>query len=55
MYAVQDPVLCCDRTSAFAPPSCRTSQYHMTFILLSVFLWNDLGDPGTMVWDWRVS
>ena len=29
---------------AYASPSCRTSQYHMTFILLSVFLWNDLVD-----------
>ena len=26
-------------------PSCRTSQYRRTFILLSVSLWNDLGDP----------
>ena len=29
----------------FAPHRCRTSQYRMTFILLSVFLWNDLGYP----------
>ena len=29
----------------FAPPRCRTSQYHRTFILLSVSLWNDLVDP----------
>ena len=29
----------------FAPPSCRTSQYHRTFIPLSVSLWNDLVDP----------
>ena len=28
-----------------APPRCRTSQYHITFIPLSVSLWNDLGDP----------
>ena len=28
----------------YAPPVCRTSQYHMTFIHLSVSLWNDLGD-----------
>ena len=28
----------------FAPPRCRTSQYHRTFILLSVSLWNDLVD-----------
>ena len=29
----------------FAPPRCRTSQYRMTFIRLSVSLWNDLVDP----------
>ena len=29
----------------YAPPRCRTSQYHWTVILLSVSLWNDLGDP----------
>ena len=29
----------------YAPPHCRTSQYHVTFILLSVSLWNDLGGP----------
>ena len=29
----------------FAPPRCRTSQYLMTFISLSVSLWNDLVDP----------
>ena len=29
----------------YAPPCCRTSQYCMTFIPLSVSLWNDLGDP----------
>ena len=29
----------------YAPPHCRTSQYHRTFIPLSVFLWNDLSDP----------
>ena len=29
----------------YAPPRCRTSQYRQTFILLSVSLWNDLGDP----------
>ena len=28
-----------------APPRCRTSRYHRTFILWSVFLWNDLSDP----------
>ena len=29
----------------FAPLHCRTSQYRRTFILLSVFLWNDPVDP----------
>ena len=29
----------------YAPPRCRTSQYRMTFIPLSVSLWNDLVDP----------
>ena len=29
----------------YAPPRCRTSQYHKTFISLSVSLWNDLSDP----------
>ena len=29
----------------FAPPRCRTLQYCMTFIPLSVSLWNDLVDP----------
>ena len=29
----------------YAPPRCNTSQYHRTFIFLSVFLWNDLADP----------
>ena len=28
----------------YAPPRCRTSQYHRTFVLLSVSLWNDLSD-----------
>ena len=28
----------------YAPPRCRTSQYRITFILLSVSLWNDLSD-----------
>ena len=35
----------------YVPPRCRTSQYLMTFILLSVSFWNDLVDPvfdGTM-------
>ena len=26
----------------YAPPRCRTSQYRMIFIFLSVSLWNDL-------------
>ena len=29
----------------YAPPRCRTSQYRMTFISLSVSLWNYLVDP----------
>ena len=29
----------------YAPPRCRTSQYTMTFISLSVSLWNDLANP----------
>ena len=28
----------------YAAPRCRTSQYSMTFIPLSVSLWNDLSD-----------
>ena len=28
----------------YAPPRCRTSQYRITFISLSVYLWNDLVD-----------
>ena len=30
---------------SFAPPRCRTSQYHRSFMPLSVSLWNDLSDP----------
>ena len=30
---------------AYAPQSYRTSQYRMTIIHFSVFLWNDLADP----------
>ena len=30
---------------AYAPPRCRTSPYHRSFIPLSVSLWNDLADP----------
>ena len=29
----------------YAPPRCKTSQYHMTFVPLSVSLWNDLAGP----------
>ena len=29
----------------YAPPRCRTSQYPMTFIPLSLSPWNDLADP----------
>ena len=29
----------------YALPRCITSQYRRTFILFSVSLWNDLGDP----------
>ena len=29
----------------YAPPRCRTSKYRMTFVHLSVSLWNDLADP----------
>ena len=37
----------------YEPPRCTTSQYRMTFIHLSVSLWNDT--PYSMAWDWRVS
>ena len=30
---------------AYAPPCCKTSQYHRNFSLLSVSPWNDLADP----------
>ena len=29
----------------YAPPHCRTSQYHRTFVPFSVSLWIDLSDP----------
>ena len=29
----------------FALPRCRTSEYHISFVPLSVSLWNDLSDP----------
>ena len=35
----------------YAPPRCRTTQCSRTFILLSVSLWNDFGDPYSMVFD----
>ena len=38
----------------YAPPRCRTSQYHRIFVSLSVSLWNDLADPVFDVWDWLV-
>ena len=28
-----------------APPRCRTSRFRKNFIPLSVYLWNELGDP----------
>ena len=38
----------------YAPTRCRTSKYRMTFISLSVSLWNDLADPvfdgGGLAW-----
>ena len=39
----------------FQPPRCRTSQYYMTFIPLSVSLWNDMVDAVFDGVDWRVS
>ena len=30
---------------SLAPPRCRTSQCHRSFVPLSVSLWNDLSDP----------
>ena len=30
---------------SFAPPRCRTSQYHRSFVPISVSLWNILSDP----------
>ena len=38
---------------SFAPHGCRTSQYRITFVSLSVSLWNDLSDPVILIlWDW---
>ena len=34
-----------DHRHSFEPPYCRTSQYRITFVPLSVSLWNDLSDP----------
>ena len=34
-----------DYRHSFMPPRCRTSQYHRSFVPLSVSLWNDLSDP----------
>ena len=39
----------------YAPPRCRPLQYRMTFIPSTVSLWNDLADPYSIVYDWRVS
>ena len=39
----------------YAPSRCRTPQYRRTFIILSVSLWNTLGDTYSMVSDLRVS
>ena len=40
---------------SFAPPRCRTSQYRITFVPISVSLWNDLKVTLCLiVWDWRV-
>ena len=40
----------------YVPPHCRTSQYHRTFISLSVSSGTTLLSPYLMVWwDWRVS
>ena len=33
------------RRYTYAPPRCRTSQYYLTFIVLSVSLCNNLSDP----------
>ena len=30
---------------SFAPPRCRTSQYRISFVPLSVSIWDDLNDP----------
>ena len=38
----------------YTPPRCRTSQYSWTFMPFSVSLWNDLANPVSMAWDWRI-
>ena len=38
----------------YVPPRSRISQHQRTFILLLVSLWNDLANPYSMVWEWRV-
>ena len=40
---------------SFAPSRFKTSQYSITFVPLSVSLWNDQSITlCLMVWDWRV-
>ena len=39
----------------YAPPRCRTSRYFWTFVPFSVFFWNNLRTPYSMVWDWPIS
>ena len=39
---------------SFAPPRCRTSQYHRTIVPLSLTLWNHLGDCVFDGEGWRV-
>ena len=40
---------------SFAPPRCRTSQCHRTFVPLSVFFGTILVTLFLMVWDWQTS
>ena len=49
------PVCIAPHRYTYAPPRCKTSQNHGTFIPKSVSLWNDVGDPYSMVCDLRVS
>ena len=39
----------------YAPPRYRTLQYSRIFVPFSVSPWNDLANPVSVVWDWRVS